>query len=95
MELFDGYVVFFYNMGFGYRRVVFKKVYDIGDEVIIVKKVIDCFGYSFILKIFFKGVEEVFVSRRFFYSGWRRCLKFVNVDYVYWGGIENRIIIFA
>lgn len=93
MELSDGHVVFSYNMGFGYRRVASKKVYDTGDEVTIVKKATDLFGYIFTLKISSKGVEEVLASRRPFYSGPRRRLKLVNADYVYWGGIENRTTI--
>ena len=89
MELSDGHVVFSYNMGHGYRKLSSEKVYDTGDEVTIVKKATDRFGYSFTLKISSKGVEEVLANGRFFYSK-GRVPQFVNADYVYWGGIENR-----
>ena len=91
MELSYGHVVFSYNMGHGYEKVASKKVYDTGDEVTIVKKAPDSRGFSFTLKVSSKGGEEVLANGRPFYSG--KVPKFVNADYVYWGGIENRTTI--
>ena len=92
MELSDGHVVFSYNMGHGYRRVASKKVYDTGDQVTVVKKAVDNRGYTFTFKISSKGVEEVLANGSPFYDG-RKLPTFVNADYVYWGGIENRTTI--
>lgn len=92
MELSDGHVVFSYNMGFGYRRLSSSKVYDTGDEVAITKRATDFRGDKFDLKITSSQGEEVLANRRPFYQGKRR-LNFVNADYVYWGGIENRTTI--
>ena len=92
MELSDGHVVFSYNMGHGYRKLSSKEVYDTGDEVTIVKKATDRRGFKFTFKISSKGVEEVLANKRSFYNG-SRVPQFVNADYVYWGGIENRTTI--
>lgn len=92
MELSDGHVVFSYNMGHGYRKLSSKKVYDTGDEVTIEKKATDFLGYKFTFKISSKGGNEFLASGKSFYGG-RKVPKFVNADYVYWGGIENRTTI--
>ncbi|XP_078356048.1 laminin subunit alpha-1-like [Oculina patagonica] len=92
MELSDGHVVFSYNMGFGYRRLSSTKVYDTGDEVSITKVATDFRGDKFDLKITSSQGEEVLANRRPFYPG-KRSLNFVNADYVYWGGIENKTTI--
>ena len=92
MELSNGHVVFSYNMGHGYKRMASKKVYDTGDEVTIVKKATDFSGYKFTFKISSKDSEEVLANGEYYYSR-EKTLKFVNADFVYWGGIENRTTI--
>lgn len=92
MELSDGHIVFSYNMGHGFRRLSSSKVYDTGDEVTIEKAATDFFGDTFNLKISSSQGEEVLARNKPFYKG-RRSLSFVNADYVYWGGIENRTTI--
>lgn len=68
-ELINGCVVFFYNMGYGYRKLIFIKLYDNGVEVIIVKKDVDIRGFMFKLSIIFEdGKSEVFVNGKLFYK---------------------------
>ncbi|KAJ7391940.1 Laminin subunit alpha-1 [Desmophyllum pertusum] len=80
MQLSDGHVVYSYNMGHGHRRLSSSKLYDTGDEVTIQKKATDL-----------RGVVELLADRKPFYPGKRP--KFVNAEFVYWGGIENKTTI--
>lgn len=96
MELSDGHVVYSYNMGHGYRRLSSSKLYDTGDEVTIHKKATDNRGYTFTFKISSKeadGSEPDKLNEvgKPFYPGKRP--QFVNTEFVYWGGIENRTTI--
>lgn len=91
IELYNGHVVFSYNKGYGYRKLSSKRVYDNGMEVTIKKMASTFFGFDFSIKIETQEDEEMLAKSRSYYPG--KIPRFVNADYVYWGGIENRTTI--
>lgn len=89
LELINGRVVLSYNMGHGYRKLTSTKLYDNGVEVTIVKRDVDRRGFRFSLRITSEdGKREVLADGKSFYKDRRP--RFVNADFVYWGGMENR-----
>ena len=88
MELSNGHVVFSYNMGYGYRQVRSKKLYDTGKLVSVKKKRANRGRYT--LTVSSAGTVETLAENSPYYT---RRSKFVDADYVYWGGIENRTMI--
>lgn len=91
VELSDGHIKFTYNMGYGYREVRSTKVYDTGKPV-TVNKASNPRGSKYTFKITSSGSTEELARDTWYYTRINR-LKFVNADYVYWGGIENRTMI--
>ena len=92
LELINGRVVLSYNMGHGYRKRTSTYLYDNGVEVTIVKRDADRRGFSFSLSIRSEDDKsEVLADGEPFYKDRRP--RFVNADFVYWGGMENRTAI--
>ena len=92
LELINGRVVLSYNMGHGYRKLTSKYLYDNGVEVTIVKSDADKRGFSFSLSIRSEDDKsEMLADGKPFYKDRRP--RFVNADFVYWGGMENRTAI--
>ena len=88
MELSDGYLLFSYNMGCGFKSVRSKKLYDTGEEVLVQKRAPNDFSYTLtITDTSDRSVEEIAKNRM--YCDAERP-KYLTAEYVYWGGIENR-----
>ena len=92
LELINGRVVLSYNMGHGYRKLTSTNLYDNGVEVTIEKRDFNKKGFRFTLRITPEGGKrEVLAYGKWFYKDRRP--RFVNADFVYWGGMENRTAI--
>ena len=92
VELRNGFIVYSYSMGHGLRQYKSKNFYDKGEVVSIVKEAVGRRGdkFKFLIRSPSIGMEENLVPDGTpFYPG-KRSIDFVDADYVYWGGIENR-----
>lgn len=88
MELSDGYLLFSYNMGCGFKSVRSKKLYDTGEEVLVQKRAPNGVSYTLtITDTSDRSVEEIAKNRMYCDAGRP---EYLTAEYVYWGGIENR-----
>ena len=88
MELSNGYLLFTYNMGCGFKSARSKKLYDTGEQVLVQKRAPTDFSYTLtITDTSDLSVEEL--ARNKPYCDAVRP-KYLTAEYVYWGGIDNK-----
>lgn len=92
MELSNGYFIFKYNMEHGYKEVRSANQYDTGEEVTVKKSLNGFQGVRYTLTIKSKIHTETLAENTFYYPI-ERGFRFLETEYIYWAGVENRTTI--
>ena len=93
MELSNGYFIFKYNMGHGYKEVRSANQYDTGEEVKVQKLKSDRRrGLRYTLTIRSEKNTEELAKNTYYYPVEKR-FSYLKTKYIYWAGVENRTTI--